>query len=134
MLNEFKLIGRVTRDAEVKTAGQTTITRFGLAVERDFKTKEGEKITDFITCQCWGKQGETLAKYAGKGSLLYVAGRIEPRNYETKAGEKVYSFQLTVEKFNFLQTKAPEGGEPVQPADMIDDAEEVSFDDDEVPF
>ena len=106
MINNVVLAGRLTRDPELRytTTGTATAT-FTLAVTRDFNNANGEKESDFINCVVWRKTAETLANYAGKGSLIDVIGRIQTRSYENQQGQKVYVTEVVVEKFHFLEKR-----------------------------
>lgn len=106
MMNNVAMIGRLTRDPELKyTSTGVAVTQFSLAVARDFSSKNGERETDFINCVAWQKPAETLANYVKKGSLIGVVGRIQTRNYENNQGQKVYVTEVVVERFNFLEKK-----------------------------
>lgn len=107
MINNVTLIGRLTKDIELKyTSSGLAVAQFTLAVTRDFTSQNGEKETDFINCVMWRKSAETLANYAKKGSLIGVVGRIQTRNYENNQGQKVYVTEVVAERFNFLEKKA----------------------------
>lgn len=89
MLNRALLVGRLTRDPELRRTGSgKAVTSFNLAVERNFKSDDQE--ADFINCVCWGKIAENTERYCSKGSLVSVDGRIQTRNYENNQGQKVY--------------------------------------------
>ena len=106
MINNVTLIGRLTKDVELKYTGSgLAVAQFTLAVARDFSSKNGERETDFINCVAWQKSAETLANYVKKGSLIGVVGRIQTRNYENNQGQKVYITEVVVERFNFLEKK-----------------------------
>ena len=96
-MNKVVLLGRLTKDIEIKQAGTTDVARFTLAVNRPFKKDE----TDFLNCVAFGKTAETLEKYVKKGHQLAVHGRIQVSNYE-KDGEKRYSTDIVVEGFDFI--------------------------------
>ena len=89
-MNKVVLIGRLTRDPELKfTPTGTAVATFILAVDRRFK-KEGQQSADFIPVVVWGKTAENTANYMSKGKLMSVAGRIETRSYEVKDGGRRY--------------------------------------------
>lgn len=105
-MNNTVLVGRLTKDADLRYTGNGTATAsFTLAVERVFKNANGEKETDFINCVVWRKQAEALANYTNKGSKLAVRGRIQTRSYDNKEGKKVYVTEVVVEEFTFLDSK-----------------------------
>lgn len=105
MINEAVLVGRLTRDIEVRyTQSEKAVGNFTLAINRRFKNQNGEYETDFIDCVVFGKQAETMSKYTQKGDLIGVEGSIQKRNYEDKDGNKRYITEIMVEKITFLQT------------------------------
>lgn len=105
-MNKVILMGRLTRDPEVRyTDGGTTVARFSLAVDRRFK-REGGPEADFFNCTSFGKQAEFIEKYLRKGTKITLTGRIENNNYTNKDGEKVYSVQIMVEELEFAESKS----------------------------
>ena len=106
MINNVVLVGRLTRDPELKyTASGNATATFSLAVNRNFTNAEGEREADFINCVIWRKPAETLANYAHKGTLLGVTGRIQTRNYENQQGQRVYVTEVVAENFQLLESK-----------------------------
>jgi single-strand DNA-binding protein len=95
-MNKVILIGNVTRDPETKTAKDTTITTFSLAIQGIKK-----EDVDFINCKCFGKTAELIGKYVTKGSKIAIEGRIKTGNYE-KDGKKIYTTDIIVDKVEFL--------------------------------
>ena len=105
-MNFILLIGRLVRDPELRyTAQGTPVASFTLAVDRPFKSANGEKETDFINCVAWRKTGETIANYLQKGRLVAVEGRLQVRSYETTDGQKRTASEVVVEQFRFLDSK-----------------------------
>lgn len=99
------LTGRVTKDIELKvTPTGKSVCSFSLAVERKF-VQNGEKVTDFINCQLWGKSAETLEKYGKKGMMIGVEGRLQTRKYTNQQGQTVYVTEVVAESFSFLEKK-----------------------------
>lgn len=99
------LTGRVTKDIELKvTQTGKSVCSFSLAVERKF-VQNGEKVTDFINCQLWGKSAETLEKYGKKGMLIGIEGRLQTRKYTNQQGQTVYVTEVVAESFTFLEKK-----------------------------
>ena len=99
------LAGRVTKDIELKvTPTGKSVCSFSLAVERKF-VQNGEKITDFINCQLWGKSAETLEKYVKKGMMIGVEGRLQTRKYTNQQGQTVYVTEVVADSFSFLEKK-----------------------------
>jgi len=105
-MNTVNLVGRLTRDIELKyTQSGTAVGRFTLAVDRQFKNKQtGEKETDFINCQAWGKTAEIMANYIKKGNQVGVVGEIRTGSYE-KDGQRVYTTDVNVNSFTFVGSK-----------------------------
>lgn len=100
-MNKVILMGRLTRDVEVKD-GDTKVGRYSLAVDRRF-TKEKE--TDFINCVCFGKAAEFAEKYLKKGTKVVVTGRIQTGSYTNKDGQKIYTTDVIVEDQEFAESK-----------------------------
>lgn len=99
------LAGRVTKDIELKvTPTGKSVCSFSLAVERKF-VQNGEKVTDFINCQLWGKSAETLEKYGKKGMLIGIEGRLQTRKYTNQQGQTVYVTEVIADSFTFLEKK-----------------------------
>lgn len=99
------LAGRVTKDIELKvTPTGKSVCTFSLAVERKF-VQNGEKVTDFINCQLWGKSAETLEKYGKKGMMIGIEGRIQTRKYTNQQGQTVYVTEVVADSFSFLEKK-----------------------------
>lgn len=107
-LNKVFLIGRLTRDPELRyTQGGQAVANFGLAVNRDFPTKEGRKEeTCFVNLIVWGKRAEVCAEYMKKGGLIFVEGRLQYRKWETQDKEKRSTLEVVVEDFQFLDKPA----------------------------
>ena len=85
MINNVVLVGRLTRDAELRyTSSNQAVATFSLAVNRNFKSQNGERETDFINCVIWRQQAENLANWAKKGALIGITGHIQTRNYENQ--------------------------------------------------
>ena len=104
MLNRVALLGRLTRDPELRrTSNGKAVTSFNLAVERNFKSDDQE--ADFINCVCWGRIAENTERYCSKGSLVSVDGRIQTRNYENNQGQKVYVTEVIADSVQFINTK-----------------------------
>ncbi|MBX8939235.1 single-stranded DNA-binding protein [Enterococcus gilvus] len=107
MINNVVLVGRLTRDPELKyTANGTATATFTLAVNRNFTNQDGNRDADFINCVIWRKSAETLANYAKKGTLLGVTGRIQTRSYENQQGQRVYVTEVVAENFKLLESRS----------------------------
>lgn len=104
-LNTVTLVGRIVKELDLKyTSTGKAVARFTLAVNRDFKDANGDTKADFPSCQVWGKTAEVMADNLRKGSLIDVTGRVETGSYE-KNGQKIYTTDIVVEKFHFLDSK-----------------------------
>lgn len=109
MINQIILMGRLTRDPETRFLqnSNNSVTRFSLAVERDYKAAGEEKPkTDFINCVAWNKTGEFIEKYFKKGSMIAVIGSLETGSYDGNDGKKVYTSDVRVSKASFTGEKA----------------------------
>ena len=106
MINNVVLVGRLTRDPELRFTGNgSAVATFNLAVNRNFTNQSGEREADFVNCVIWRKPAETLANYAKKGTLIGVVGRIQTRNYENQQGQKVYVTEVVCDDFQLLEPK-----------------------------
>ena len=105
MLNRALLVGRLTRDPELRRTGNgTAVTSFTLAVDRNFSTRDGQEA-DFINCVVWRKPAENVAQYCSKGSLVSVDGRIQTRSYDNNQGQKVYVTEVIADSVQFINTR-----------------------------
>ena len=106
MINSICLVGRMTKDAELRyTPSNVAVATFTLAVNRQFKSANGEKETDFINIVAWRKTAEILSNYASKGSQIGITGRIQTRNYEGNDGKRVYVTEVVAESVALLDSK-----------------------------
>lgn len=107
MINRVVLVGRLTKDPELKyTQSGIAVTRFTLAVNRTFTNAQGQREADFVNCVAWRKQAENLANYLRKGSLTGVDGRIQTSNFEGKDGNRVFMTEVLVESVQFLESRS----------------------------
>lgn len=108
-MNNVQLVGRFTRDPEVRYANSgTSIARFSLAVDRVYKS-EGGPDADFISCTAFGKTAEFIEKYFHKGQRVGLVGRIQTGNYTKEDGTKVYTTDVVAERVEFVESKAAAG-------------------------
>ena len=115
MINNLTLVGRLTKDPELKYTGNgTAVATFTLAVNRNFTNQSGEREADFINCVIWRKPAETLAKYAKKGVLIGVTGRIQTRSYDNQQGQKVYVTEVIADNFQLLESKKADSSQNTQ--------------------
>ena len=107
MLNHICIMGRLTRDPELRRTGSgVAVTSFTLAVDRDYNPKDGaEKETDFIDCNAWRGTGEFVAKHFAKGSMAVVSGRLQIRNWTDKDGNKRRSAEVVADSVYFGDSK-----------------------------
>ena len=107
MLNHITIMGRLTRDPELRRTGNgTAVTSFTLAVDRDFAPKDGgEKETDFIDCVAWRQTGEFVSKYFKKGSMAVVSGKLQIRSWTDKDGNKRRSAEVIADNVYFGESK-----------------------------
>ena len=104
-MNSVQLLGRLTRDPDVRYADSgSTIARFSLAVDRRFKQESGE-TADFINCIAFGKTAEFIEKFIFKGTKIALNGRIQTGSYTNKDGVKVYTTDVVVENVEFAESK-----------------------------
>ena len=106
MLNKIFIMGRLTRDPELRrTQSGTPVTSFSLAVDRDFKSQSGEKETDFIDVVAWRSTAEFVAKYFTKGRMAVVEGRLQMRDWTDKDGNKRRSAEVVADNVYFGESK-----------------------------
>lgn len=107
MINNVVLVGRMTRDAELRyTPSNVAVATFTLAVNRTFKSQNGEREADFINVVIWRQQAETLANWAKKGALIGVTGRIQTRSYDNQQGQRVYVTEVVADTFEMLESRS----------------------------
>ena len=113
MLNHIVIMGRLTRDPELRyTQSQTPVASFSLAVDRDFGGRDGgEKQTDFIDCVAWRQTAEFVNKYFTKGSMAVVSGRLQIRDWTDRDGGKRRSAEVVVDNMYFGESKRRDSGD-----------------------
>ena len=128
MLNSITIMGRLTRDVELRhTQTGTPVASFTLAVDRDFKSKDGVKETDFIDCVAWRDKAEFISKYFSKGKMAVVSGRLQIREWTDKDGKNRRSAEVVVDNIYFGDSKTSQ--QPVAEPEFT----EIE-DDGELPF
>ena len=112
MLNHITIMGRLTRDPELRRTGSgTAVASFSVAVDRDFgKNENGEKETDFIDCVAWRNTAEYISKYASKGRMVVVSGRLQIRGWTDKDGNKRRSAEVVADNVYFADSKRDSDG------------------------
>jgi single-strand DNA-binding protein len=147
-VNKVILVGRLTRDPEVKntTTGKAVAT-FTLAVDRRFKNKDGQKEADFVPIVVWGKQAEFAGQYLSKGSQIGVSGRLQVRSYDAQDGQRRYVTEVVADEINFLSSSRKDSNAGFQQASApradnnnnmsvmgLDEDFHLMADDDDIPF
>ena len=104
-MNRTQLIGNLVSDVEFKqSASGTGVARLRLAVRRNFKNQQNEYESDFINCVAFGKTAEMLSQYFSKGSKVAIDGRIQTGSYDNKQGQRVYTTDIVIENFYFIES------------------------------
>jgi single-strand DNA-binding protein len=142
MLNKIILMGRLTRDPELRRTGSgTAVTSFSLAVDRDFKSQSGEKETDFIDIVAWRNTAEFVSKYFSKGRMAVVEGSLQMRDWTDKENNKRRSAEVIANNVYFADSKKEtsdgfSGGEGTGYSDRRSgsDFAEIGEEDGELPF
>lgn len=141
MLNKIFIMGRMTRDPELRrTQNGTAVTSFTLAVDRDFKDKDGEKVADFIDCVAWRTTAEFIAKNFAKGRMAVVEGRLQVRGFKEKDGTSRKVSEVQVDNIYFGDSKPQNNGgysnyaAQVAMNNSAEAFEEIEDDGEDVPF
>ncbi|WP_211750418.1 single-stranded DNA-binding protein [Paenibacillus sp. Marseille-Q4541] len=140
MLNRVILIGRLTKDPELRyTPAGVAVTQFTLAVDRPFSAAGGEREADFIPVVTWRQLAETCANYLRKGRLTAVEGRIQIRNYENNEGKRVYVTEIIADNVRFLESgnrnqSSPPSSEQNNQDPFSGDGKPIDIADDDLPF
>lgn len=104
-MNRIILLGRLTREPEVKVVGERTVTTFTMAVDRLFKSKNGGQEADFISIVTWNKTAEIAGNYLHKGQRALVEGRLQIRSYDGKDGKKHYVTEVIADRLELIEKK-----------------------------
>ena len=123
--NNFSGIGRITKNIEIRTAGDKSVTDFTIAINRFVKDKD-HPMADFIDCTAWGKTAENIEKFFHKGDRIAVSGRVQVDNYEDKDGVKRKSWKVQVADFDFIESKKSQSNTDTgtkQNSEATDDSE-----------
>ena len=141
MLNKVVIMGRFTKDPELRRTGSgTAVTSFSLACDRDFKSQSGDKETDFIEAVAWKNTAEFVSKYFSKGRMAVVDGRLQIRDWTDKAGNKRTTAEVVADNVYFADSKRSESNDNQREnfnalgGRLSDDFVPVSEDDGEIPF
>lgn len=133
MINRTVLVGRLTKDVELKyTNSGQAVASFTLAVNRQFTNAQGEREADFIQCVIWRKSAENFNKFTHKGSLVGIDGRIQTRSYDNQQGQRVYVTEVVVDNFALLDSK---GGSQTKSDDpFANNGAPIDISDEDLPF
>lgn len=135
MLNHVSIMGRLTRNPELRHTGSgTPVANFAIAVDRDFSGKDGEKETDFINCVAWRQTAEFVNRYLTKGRMAVVSGRLQVRKWQTQEVENRYVTEVIAESVYFGDSKKDASGGGDYSGKSGDFSEIPEADDDDLPF
>ena len=141
MLNKIIIMGRLTRDPELRRTGSgTAVTSFSLACDRDFKSQSGDKETDFIEVVAWKNTAEFVSKYFSKGRMAVVEGRLQIRDWTDKSGNKRTTAEVVADNVYFADSKRSESNDNQKEnfnalsGRLSDDFVPASEEDGELPF
>ena len=153
-MNKVLLVGRLTRDPELRTTTSgMAVTRFTVAVSEPYTNRNGERETNFISCSAFGRQADNIAKYCHKGTMVSAEGRIRTGSYDAQDGTKRYTTDVLCDRVNFLTPKGGEGSKTddidqnmiddmaasMETADLSEDpfknfGDEITLSSDDLPF
>ena len=133
MINKVILMGRLTRDPELRHTGKgTPVTTFSIAIDNGYGDN---KRTDFVNCIAWNKTAEFVTKNFVKGKMIIVIGRITTRSWETQDGNRAYATEVIANEVNFGESKSSQQTAAQPPMqDDDDDFTPLDEDDDDLPF
>ena len=136
MINNVTLIGRLTRDAELRhTQTNIATAQFNIACNRNFKNANDEYDADFINCVMWREQAERFCNWTKKGMLVGITGRIQTRNYENQQGQRVYVTEVVAESFQILEKRDNTANQNSMTEQMPPSfASQMDITDDKLPF
>ncbi|VTY17588.1 single-stranded DNA-binding protein [Streptococcus anginosus] len=138
MINNVVLIGRLTRDPELRyTPSNIAVATFNLAVNRNFKNQDGEREADFINCVAWQKSAENLANWTRKGMLIGITGLIQTRSYENQQGQRVYVTEVVADSFQVLEKRDNSANHSSMDSQMppnFGNGQPMDISDDDLPF
>lgn len=136
MINNVTLIGRLTRDAELRyTPSNIATAQFNVACNRNFKNANGEYDADFINCVMWREQAERFCNWTKKGMLVGITGRIQTRSYEGNDGKRVYVTEVVAENFQVLEKRDNTANQNSMTEQMLPNyANPMDIDESDLPF
>ncbi len=134
-MNKAILVGRLTRDPELKTTGSgVSVCSFTIAINRRFKNSEGNYDADFINCVAWRQQAEFISKYFSKGRMVGICGSIQTRNYDREDGQRVYVTEVVADEVSFVDSKSQGDGAPAPAANTNSNTSSFGADDGFIPM
>ncbi len=134
-MNKAILVGRLTKDPELKTTGSgVSVCSFTLAINRRFKNAEGNYDADFINCVAWRQQAEFISKYFSKGRMVGICGSIQTRTYDREDGQRVYVTEVVADEVSFVDSKSQTDGVSSPAANTNTSANSFSADDGFIPM
>ena len=135
MLNNVSLNGRLTADPELKaTPSGVSVCAFSIAVERNQKSKDGEKITDFINIVAWRNTAEYVSKYYKKGQMIAIQGELQSRKFTDKGGVNHTVYEVNAEKVSFCGSNGTTAATEPQQQAQAEQSEPVTVTDNDLPF
>ena len=123
-MNKVFMIGRLAKDNETKYYNDKKYLKNTIAVQRDFKNKDGEYDSDFFTFTAWGNRAEYLQNYTHKGSRIAIVGKIQNNNYEKQDGTKVFSDDIQVENIEILEPRQSKNNNVEQKSEVVQSEDE----------
>ena len=137
MINRVVLVGRLTRDPELRrTQNGTAVTSFTLAIDNRLKDANGQYTTSFIPCVVWNQQAENCVRFIHKGSLVGIEGRLNQRTYQNKEGNNVQVIEVMCDSVQYLDPKKQEEPSQEAPTPTVENSKTKNVDvpDDDLPF
>lgn len=135
MINRVVLVGRLTRDPELRrTQNGTAVASFTLAIDNRIKDENGDKTTSFIPCVVWNQQAENCVRFVHKGSLVGIEGRLNQRTYQNKEGNNVQVIEVMCDSVQYLEPKKQEESSPSAEPVETKNTSNVNVDEDSLPF
>jgi len=128
-MNKVFLVGRLTRDPDLRYgSSNNAVMRSSLAVDRQWSNQNGEREADFINIVAFGNRAETMKKYLTKGSQIAVSGRIQTGSYDDKDGKRVYTTDVVIDEFQFLDSKGSRGETTDSSSNLSDSSNVTPYD------
>lgn len=138
-MNSVNLVGRITRDPEIRLAGQNNVCSFSIAVDRGYKDNQGNNVTDFINCIAWSNQANYIGSYVKKGNILSITGSIQTRTYTDKDNKQRVITEVYVDRVSNLSPKEQTQPQQQQPKPQPQPVPNqyngsIPIDDEDLPF